>query len=132
METDELNLGTLADRAGAFDELMAVWTSIKGLYADFNPVNKMQIKLFIKIMIMKLLNVCRHFSGRTPLEIIHEKLNLELKKVLAVGHASIKEISMDFGFSSQAALNKYVEQKFGMTPVQLKNRLKNGDYGTEV
>ncbi len=72
METDELNLGTLADRAGAFDELMAV------------------------------------------------------------GHASIKEISMDFGFSSQAALNKYVEQKFGMTPVQLKNRLKNGDYGTEV
>lgn len=159
-----------------FGELTAIWHSICDLYKDFNPVNKMQIKLFIKIMIMKIINVCperalvstdnedtslyiafrekvdsefkqnrvvnsyandlsvsvkrltevcRHFCGKTPLEIIHEKLNLELKKALAIGHMSIKEISLDFGFSSHAALNKYVEQKFAMTPVQLKNKLRN-------
>lgn len=161
-----------------FKELTDIWKSICELYKDFNPVNKMQIKLFIKIMIMKIINVCperalvstdnedtslyiafrekvdkefkgnrvvnsyandlsvstkrltevcRHFSGLTPLEIIHEKLNLELKKVLAIGHMSIKEISLEFGFSSHAALNKYVEQKFSMTPVQLKNKLRNKD-----
>lgn len=159
-----------------FKELTDVWNSIRTLYDNFNPVNKMQIKLFIKIMIMKIINVCpekalvstdnedtslyiafrekvdqnfkenrivnsyatelsisvkrltdicKHFSGLTPLEIIHEKLNLELKKALAIGHLSLKEISLDFGFSSQAALNKYIEQKFALTPMQLKSKLRN-------
>ena len=172
-----INYVSLASQKEVFGELTGIWHSINNLYKlDFNPVNKMQIKLFIKIMIMKLINVCperslvstdnedtslyiafremvdsrfkenrvvnvyaselsvsvkrltevcKHFSGLTPLEIIHRKLSLELKKTLAVGHSTIKEISIDFGFSSQAALNKYVEQKFGMTPVQLKNRLHN-------
>ncbi len=79
----------------------------------------------LNVSVKRLTEVCRHFCGLTPLEIIHEKLNLELKKTLAIGHLSIKEISIDFGFSSQAALNKYVEQKFAMTPVQLKNKLRN-------
>lgn len=171
-----INYVSFENKKDIFSEIIHIWHSICGLYKDFNPINKMQIKLFIKIIIMKLINacpekalvatdnedtslyinfremvdrdfkenrvassyanglnvsvkrlteVCRHFCGLTPLEIIHEKLNLELKKALAVGHMSIKEISIDFGFSSQAALNKYVEQKFAMTPVQLKNKLRN-------
>ncbi len=171
-----VNYVSFENKKDIFSEIIHIWHSICGLYKDFNPVNKMQIKLFIKIIIMKLINacpekalvatdnedtslyitfremvdrefkenrivssyandlnvsvkrlteVCRHFCGLTPLEIIHEKLNLELKKILAVGHMSVKEISIDFGFSSQAALNKYVEQKFAMTPVQLKNKLRN-------
>lgn len=173
-----VNYVSFENNQRVFQELIDIWRSIRNLYEDFNPVNKMQIKLFIKIMIMKIINVCpertlvstdnedtslyiafrekvdaefkenrvvnsyandlsvsvkrltevcRHFCGLTPLEIIHEKLNLELKKALAIGHLSIKEISLDFGFSSQAALNKYVEQKFAMTPLQLKGKLRSQD-----
>lgn len=86
----------------------------------------------LSVSVKRLTEVCRHFSGLTPLEIIHEKLNLELKKALAIGHMSIKEISIDFGFSSHAALNKYIEQKFAMTPVQLKNKLQNKALKTDV
>lgn len=171
-----VNYVAFNDKKETFQDITAIWQSINTLYKDFNLVNKMQIKLFIKIIIMKIINVCperalvttdnedtslyiafremvdrnfkenriansyasdlnvsvkrltevcRHFCGLTPLEVIHEKLNLELKKALAIGHMSIKEISIEFGFSSQAALNKYIEQKFAMTPVQLKNKLRN-------
>lgn len=172
----KLNLVSFADKAKKFNDLVNIWYSIKDLYEDFSPINKMQIKLFIKIMIMKLISmspensllstdngdtllyiryrekvdkeykrnrvvssyadsigvsvkklteVCRHFSGLSPLEIIHEKLNLELKKVLFIDRMTMKEIYLEFGFSSQAALNKYIESKFAMTPMQLKEKLKN-------
>ncbi len=178
-----VNYVSFENDTNVFEELTDIWHSIHKLYEDFNPVNKMQIKLFIKIMIMKIINinpekalvstdnedtslyiafrekvdtdfkenrvvnsyanelsvsvkrltdVCRHFCGMTPLEIIHDKLSLELKKALAIGHMSIKEISLDFGFSSQAALNKYVEQKFAMTPMQLKNKLRNRNAKTDL
>lgn len=159
-----------------FQKLTDIWFSIRELYENFNPISKMQIKLYIKIMILHLLQIspekslvstsnedtslyiefrervdrefkenrivqsyaenlnisvkrlteiCRHFSGMSPLEIIHEKLNLELKKAMAIGQMSLKEISFDFGFSSQAALNKYIEQKFSLTPMQLRDQLRN-------
>ncbi len=178
-----VNYVSFENNTSVFEELTEVRHSICKLYKDFNPVNKMQIKLFIKIMIMKIINVspekalvstdnedtslyiafrekvdadfkenrvvnsyanelsvsvkrltdvCRHFCGMTPLEIIHDKLSLELKKALAIGHMNIKEISLDFGFSSQAALNKYVEQKFAMTPLQLKNKLRNKENKTDL
>lgn len=171
----KLNLVLFTDKAKKFNDLVNIWYSIKELYEDFSPVNKMQIKLFIKIMIIKLISmspensllstdngdtvlyiryrekvdkeykenrvvssyadsigvsvkklteVCRHFSGLSPLEIIHEKLNLELKKVLFIDRMTMKEIYLEFGFSSQAALNKYIESKFAMTPMQLKEKLK--------
>lgn len=172
----KLNFLSFANEDNKFQDLVNIWHSIKELYEDFSPVNKMQIKLFIKIMIMKLISmnpensllstdngdtllyikyrekvdkeykenrvvssyadsigvsvkklteVCRHFSGQSPLEIIHEKLSLELKKVLFIDRMTMKEISLEFGFSSQAALNKYIENKFAMTPMQLKEKLKN-------
>ena len=172
----KLNFVSFADKVEKFQSLVNIWYSIKELYEDFSPVNKMQIKLFIKIMIMKLISmnpensllstdngdtllyikyrekvdkeykenrvvssyadfmgvsvkklteVCRHFSGQSPLEIIHEKLSLELKKALFIDRMTLKEISVEFGFSSQAALNKYIENKFAMTPMRLKEKLKN-------
>lgn len=178
-----VNYVALEGKKEVFRDMMGIWRSICELYKDLDPVNMMQIKLYIKILIMKIIHespgmalvskdnedtslyigfrekvdrdyktnrtvnwyandlrvsvkrlteVCRYFCGLTPLGVIHEKLNLELKKALAVGHMSIKEISVDFGFSSHAALNKYIEQKFGMTPVQLKNKLRNRTPDTDV
>lgn len=178
-----INCVSLQEKEEVYNEMTTIWHSIHDLYKNLTPVNMMQIKLYIKIMIMKIIkespemalvstdnedtslyigfrekvereyktnrivnsyasdlnvsvkrltDICKHFCGLTPLAIIHEKLNLELKKALAIGHMSIKEISVVFGFSSQAALNKYIGQKFGMTPAQLKNKLRNNTPNTDV
>lgn len=158
-----------------FRELLELVDHIRQTSTALNPIRKMQVKLTIKIMLLKIIDfhpnalsqtisdsetslyirfreqvdehyqrqrkvnvyadhlgltvkkltaICRHYSGLSPLEIIHEKLSLELKKVLALDHLTFKEIAFEYGFSSQSALNKYIEQKFGMTPLALKNKLK--------
>lgn len=68
----------------------------------------------------KLTSLCQQFSGTSPLPLIHEKLSLEIKKQFALEDISLKEIAYEFRFSSQAALNKYIDTKFQMTPSELK------------
>ena len=68
----------------------------------------------------KLTSLCQHYSGTSPLPLIHEKLMLEIKKQFALKDVTLKEIAYDFGFSSQAALNKFIDTKFQMTPSELK------------
>ena len=71
----------------------------------------------------KLNDVCKQYNGMSPLNIIHEKLTLELKKAFLEDNRSLKEISFEFGFSSQSALNKFIASKFGCTPNEFKERL---------
>ena len=73
----------------------------------------------------KLTAVCQQFSGTSPLPLIHEKLTLEIKKQFALKNITLKEIAYDFGFSSQAALNKFIDAKFQMTPSELKELVTN-------
>ena len=73
----------------------------------------------------KLTTLCQHYSGTSPLPLIHEKLTLEIKKQFALKDVTLKEIAYDFGFSSQAALNKFIDSKFQMTPSELKELVTN-------
>ena len=68
----------------------------------------------------KLTLLCQQYSGNSPLLLIHERLTMEIKKQFALQDVTLKEIAFEFGFSSQAALNKYIDSKFNMTPSELK------------
>ncbi len=68
----------------------------------------------------KLTSLCQQYSGTSPLNLIHDKLSLEIKKLFALQDMTLKEIAYEFGFSSQTALNKYIDAKFNMTPSELK------------
>lgn len=68
----------------------------------------------------KLTAVCHSYGGMSPLEIIHEKLSLELRKLFVGEALSLKEIAFQLGFSSQSALNKYIEQEFQCTPMEFR------------
>lgn len=172
----KINFLSLEENNECFDELLSLVERIRKVSADLNPLRGMQVKLMIKIMLLKIIDfhpdscsrpenegdtslyirfrekvdaefhhqrkvnryavelgvsvkklttVCRSYCGLSPLEVIHEKLSLELKKVLALDNLTFKEIAFRFGFSSQSALNKYIEQKFGLTPFALKEQLRN-------
>lgn len=75
----------------------------------------------------KLTFLCNEFAGMSPLKIIHEKVNLEIQKILLEEESSMKEISYQLGFSSQAAFNKYVDTQFGKTPNELQKHLHQID-----
>lgn len=73
----------------------------------------------------KLNALCKKYSHNTALELIHERLSLEIKKIFIFEEAPLKEIAYNLGFDSQSALNKYIASKFGCTPSQLKEKVQD-------
>ena len=77
----------------------------------------------------KLTSVCFKYTGHSPLEIIHEKLSIELKKAFVDDGLLLKEIAFQFGFSSQSALNKFIERQFGCSPQKWRIELEKSMMG---
>ncbi len=71
----------------------------------------------------KLNLLCKKYVNDTALDLIHERLSLEIKKLLIYEEIPLKEIAYSLGFDSQSALNKYIGQKFGCTPSELKKMI---------
>ncbi len=72
----------------------------------------------------KKLNILsKRYGNNTALELIHERLSLEIKKLLIYEQMPLKEIAYSLGFDSQSALNKYIGQKYGCTPTELKKKM---------
>ena len=97
------------------------------LYASERKVHKYASNLGISTK--KLTNICFKYTGHSPLEIIHEKLAMELKKSFVGEWLLLKEIAFRYGFSSQSALNKFIERHFGCSPLHLKKELEKNMNG---
>ena len=83
----------------------------------------------IGISSKKLTAVCYKYTGHSPLEIIHEKLSVELKKAFVEEGLLLKEIAFRFGFSSQSALNKFIERYYGCSPQVWRAKLEKNMMG---
>lgn len=77
----------------------------------------------------KLTSICNKYTGRTPLEIIHENLLREMKRAILEDGVLLKELAFRFGFSSQSALNKFIERKYGYSPQEWKEDLEKSVIG---
>lgn len=79
----------------------------------------------------KLSMICRKYAGHTPLELIHERLGMELKRMIMEDGLMLKEIAYKLDFSSQPALNKFIERQFGYSPQKWKESLEQSMMGLE-
>lgn len=79
----------------------------------------------------KLSMICNKYTGHTPLEIIHERLGMELKRTILEDGLLLKEIAFKLGFSSQSALNKFIERQYGFSPQKWKEFLETSMLGKE-
>ncbi|MDF0705767.1 MAG: helix-turn-helix domain-containing protein [Bacteroidota bacterium] len=71
----------------------------------------------------KLNAICKEKTGKTALNIIHERILTEIKRQLIFSGKNHKEIAYDLGFDSPSALNKFVYAKLKETPSELKEEL---------
>jgi AraC family transcriptional activator of pobA len=71
----------------------------------------------------KLNEICKNKTGKTALNIIHERILTEIKRSLIFSGKTHKEIAYDLGFDSPSALNKFVYTKLQETPSELKEEL---------
>ena len=77
----------------------------------------------------KLTAICNKYTGRTPLDIIHEHLLRELKRAVLEDGVLLKELAFRYGFSSQSALNKFIERKYGCSHQEWKEKLEKDVLG---
>lgn len=62
---NRLNLISFRGKEKAFEHLLSVEESISELYAELNPIRKMQIKFMMKILLLKLLDEAPTFHSPT-------------------------------------------------------------------
>ena len=68
----------------------------------------------------KLNEVCKRLLGKTALEIIHEELILEIRRLLLLNEFSLKEMAFHLNFDSQANFSSFIKTKTGMNPTALQ------------
>lgn len=61
-----------------------------------------------------------HVLGKSPKQIISERVLLEIKRVLVHTNKSIKEIGFDLGFNEPTNFIKYFRQQTGQTPSEFR------------
>jgi AraC family transcriptional regulator, transcriptional activator of pobA len=73
----------------------------------------------------KLSAVTKKFLGLSPLQVIHNRLLLEAKRILLFENTSHKEIAFGLGFDSPATFSQFIKTKTGHSPSDLYTHLVN-------
>ncbi len=73
----------------------------------------------------KLALVTKKFLGLSPLQVIHNRLLLEAKRLLLFESSSQKEIAFQLGFDSPANFSLFIKNKTGFSPSELSQQLVN-------
>ncbi len=65
----------------------------------------------------------KKYNGQTAIQIIHEKIYIEARRLLAFSEMTHKEIAYNLKFDSPSAFSKFIQKKSGYTPTQLQSKL---------
>lgn len=61
-------------------------------------------------------DLIKHFTGKSPLEHIHEHLMQLAKKKLLTAHSSVSEIAYSLGFAYPSYFTRFFREKAGLSP----------------
>ncbi len=75
------------------------------------PINKLNAKV-------------KNHLGKSPLQIIHEVLLMEIKRLMIVEQLSHKEIAYELNFDSQSSYSRFIKKQTALSPSQLKEQLR--------
>ena len=71
----------------------------------------------------KLAKLTKRHLGLSPLQMIHDRILLEAKRLLLFEDTSHKEIAYKLGFDSPASFSAFIKLKTGLAPTQLTKQL---------
>lgn len=71
----------------------------------------------------KLAAATKKYTGLSPLQVIHNRVLLEAKRILLFEDTSHKEIAFRLGFDSPASFSQFIKNKTSYSPSELSNHL---------
>lgn len=79
----------------------------------------------LNVSVKKLNTEVKTGLGKSPLQLMHDLLAVEIKRLMLAENYSQKEISYQLHFDSQASYTRFVSKYFGVSPSALKQLLKS-------
>lgn len=92
-------------------------------YLDFHFKNRHNVEFYAKKLNIssKYLNRIVHLVfGKSPKELIHEKVINEIKINLLSSDLNISQIALEFNFSDQSVMGKFFKRHVGISPVRFR------------
>jgi AraC-like DNA-binding protein len=71
----------------------------------------------------KLNTTCKTALGKTALELLHEELLLEIRRLMLLSDLSLKEIAYELNFDSPANFSGFIKTNTGLTPSELQGAI---------
>lgn len=71
----------------------------------------------------KLNDVCKKTLGKHALQLIHEEILLEIKRLLLLNQLSLKEIAFQMNFDSQANFSGFIKSRTQLSPSELQTEV---------
>lgn len=105
------------------DLLFKFFEALELEFATNHSVSRYADKL--NVSEKKLSSVTKKHLGMTPLQVIHSRLLLEIKRKLLFEDLPHKELAYQLGFDSPANFSLFVKNKTGLSPSLLFSSLKN-------
>lgn len=84
-----------------------------------------QYAALLKTTEKKLSALTKKYLEMSPLQVIHNRLLLEAKRILLFEDTSHKEIAFRLGFDSPASFSQFIKNKTGSSPSELHAHLVN-------
>lgn len=71
-------------------------------------------------------NFFRLYNAKTPLEVIHDRINLEARRLLLYTEKTIKEIAYELGFEEHTHFSNFFRKHNGISPTHFRVTNKTG------
>jgi AraC family transcriptional activator of pobA len=95
------------------------------LNAHFKEEKKVSFYAQSMALTEKKLNIATsQVLGKTPKEVIDDRIMLEAKRLLAHTNISVKEICYALGYEEPTNFIKYFKKNLGITPAEFRNNLR--------
>ncbi len=98
---------------------------VNELYLSHKSVSDYALKLNVSPNYLNAL--CKKHEGKTAMQIIHDRLLLESKRLLYATDMNVKEISFYLKFEDVPYFNRFFKKHTGLTPVQYRQKKSEND-----
>lgn len=71
----------------------------------------------------KISSATQHYLGLNPLQVIHNRILLEAKRLMLYENRSQKEIAFKLGFDSSDKYSHFIKNKTGLAPTEIKKEI---------
>lgn len=76
-----------------------------------------------------LSRTCRAVMGQSALDMLHERLLLEARRLLAFTSAGVRDVALELGFTDPAYFTRFFTRRAGLSPLAYRSALQSGKAG---